>query len=178
MSTGGKFRSIFCWKCYIGLKISIVYKIVYFVLFTKTRMGFVVTSHFQTDSRITITGPKYCAPLLAPTSNYLYLYDISFPNILLLPPANEIWCKVIFLVACQEFCSQGMLGYHTPRPGTPQIRHPPDQAPPRPGTPRSRPPKHTRLGRHPRSRHPPCSACWEIWSTSGRYASSWNAILF
>ena len=39
----------------------------------------------------------------------------------------------------------------------------------------------------PRSRHPqgrppgaetPCSACWDIRSTSGRYASYWNAILF
>ena len=25
---------------------------------------------------------------------------------------------------------------------------------------------------------PLCSACWEIWSTSGQYASYWNAILF
>ena len=31
----------------------------------------------------------------------------------------------------------------------------------------------------PRSRHPPLhSACWEIRSTSGRYASYWNAYLF
>ena len=46
-------------------------------------------------------------------------------------------------------------------------------------------------GRHPlpRTRHapradipqdqaPPRSACWEIWATSRRYASYWNAILF
>ena len=31
---------------------------------------------------------------------------------------------------------------------------------------------------HPCSRHPPRSTCWEIRSTSGRYASYWNAILF
>ena len=49
--------------------------------------------------------------------------------------------------------------------GTPWTRHPPDQASPRPGT--------------PWTRHPPLrSACWEIWSTSRRYASYWNAILF
>ena len=31
----------------------------------------------------------------------------------------------------------------------------------------------TPLGRHP----PGSSACWEIWATSGRYASYWNAYL-
>ena len=46
-------------------------------------------------------------------------------------------------------------------PGT---RHPPGADLPGPGTPRSRPTWH--------------SACWEIRSTSGRYASYWNAILF
>ena len=42
----------------------------------------------------------------------------------------------------------------------------------------------TPLGRHCPSRHPPGqtpsplrSACWEIRSTSGRYASYWNAFL-
>ena len=55
--------------------------------------------------------------------------------------------------------SQCMLGYHHPPPRT---RHPPGADPP--GT-----------------RHPPpeqSRACWEIRSTSGRYASYWNAILF
>ena len=53
---------------------------------------------------------------------------------------------------------QCMLGYHHP----PRTRHPPGADPP--GT-----------------RHPPpeqSRACWEIRSTSGRYASYWNAILF
>ena len=93
----------------------------------------------------------------------------------------------IFGRVCQELCSQGglpqcMLGYHTPpdqappktrhppppsrlpqtRP--PQTRHPPDQAPLR--------------HRHPQDQPPPLrSACREIRSTSGRYASYWNAIL-
>ena len=91
----------------------------------------------------------------------------------------------IFTSVCQEFCPQGggclpqcMLGYTSPqsRPplgaDTPQTRqtpprirqtpHPPDQAdtPPRPG------------------RHPPREAYSSIRSTSGRYASYWNAFLF
>ena len=79
---------------------------------------------------------------------------------------------------CLSFCPQGclvrgglpqcMLGYHPPGPGIPRSQ---DQAPPRPGTP---PEPDTPPGtRHPRL----CSACWEIRSTSGRYASYWNAIL-
>ena len=54
------------------------------------------------------------------------------------------------------------LGADTPQgPGTPwdQASLPEDQAPPGAGTPLR-------------------SACWEMWSTSGRYASFWNAILF
>ena len=51
-----------------------------------------------------------------------------------------------------------------------------------PPPPRSRPPgadtPPPREQTPPRSRHaPPRSACWEIRSTSGRYASYWNAIL-
>ena len=75
---------------------------------------------------------------------------------------------------------QCMLGYHPPpRPG----RHPPwNQAgtPPRPGTPLGPGTPWTRQALRPRpGRHPsPRSrACWEIRSTSGRYASYWNAIL-
>ena len=30
----------------------------------------------------------------------------------------------------------------------------------------------------PRGDTPLCSACWEIWATSGRYASYWNAYMF
>ena len=50
---------------------------------------------------------------------------------------------------------QCMLGYHTPIGS----RHPLGPDP-------------------PKTRHPPSKACWEIRSTSGRYASYWNAILF
>ena len=101
---------------------------------------------------------------------------------------------------CLSFCPweggglpQYMLGYHPPRPGTPPLRAVPlDQAPPRavpldqapppqssppgPGTPQSSPP---RPGPPPDQAHTPrSSACWEIRSTSGRYASYWNATLW
>ena len=79
---------------------------------------------------------------------------------MLLTPAKEVWGKVIFSVAyvnnsvhggvCLSACWDTTLQADTPL-GT---RHPP----PRPGNPLH-------------------SACWEIWSTSGCYASYWNAIL-
>ena len=98
----------------------------------------------------------------------------------LLPPANEVWGKVIFSVACVRnsvhrvgVCLHAGIPpprsrhTHSPRPGTPRA------GPPGPGTPLP-----------PQTRHPPRvdtplrSACWEIRSTSGRYASYyWNEIL-
>ena len=67
---------------------------------------------------------------------------------LYLPPANEVWGKVIFSEACVKNSVQKrgglpqcMLGYHTP-----QTRHPP-------------------LGADAPHQTPPRSACWEIWST-------------
>ena len=98
---------------------------------------------------------------------------------------------------------QCILGYHPPPPQTRQnyqaprwSRHPLDQAPPeqalpppwsrhapRPGTPppEQTPPEQTppRAGT-PSEQTPPTllrSACWEIRSTSGWYASYWNAML-
>ena len=73
---------------------------------------------------------------------------------------------------CLSFCSQG--GSASVHDG---IQHttPPDQAPPwdqapfRPDTP-PRPDL-------PLEQTPQSSACWEIRSTSGQYASYWNAIL-
>ena len=110
----------------------------------------------------------------------------------------------IFRSMCQEFCPRGGgvclsacwdttpppgPGRHPPGPG----RHPPGPGrhPPRPGKhPQTRHPLGTRqappgLGRHPPGPAPPpgpasprSRAYWEIRSTSGRYASYWNAILF
>ena len=108
----------------------------------------------------------------------------------LLSPTSKVWGKVMFSEACVKNSVhrgggqlQCMLGYH-PSPWEqtlldqvpPPTRHtPPDQTSPRPDTP-------------PWTRHSPdkapldqapswCSACWKIWSTSGWYASYWNAIL-
>ena len=78
------------------------------------------------------------------------------PN-LYLPPANEVWGKVIFSVACVKNSVYGVGGLPQCMLGYPPTRHP--QGPGQ-GTP------------------PPSSVCWEIRSTSGRYASYWNAILF
>ena len=78
---------------------------------------------------------------------------------------NEVVAKVIFLhLSVIHSVHRGgglphcMLGYHY---------HPPD-SPPGPDPPRSRPPG---------SRHPPPRADSSIQSTSGRYASYWNAFL-
>ena len=96
----------------------------------------------------------------------------------LLPPANEVWGKVIFSVACVKNSVHGgreYLGRYTPRAGTPpkQVQpHPPSGYTPSPraGTSPPQPPGQV---------HPPrSSACWEIRATSGRYASYWNAFLF
>ena len=75
-----------------------------------------------------------------------------------------------------------MLGYHHPGTRPPRSRHPPEQTPP----PQSRPP----WSRPPRTDTPlppeqtppgtdtPREADSSIRSTSGRYASYWNAFLF
>ena len=92
---------------------------------------------------------------------------------LLLPPATKLGQGNIFTGVCDSVHGGGglpqcMLGYPPP----------PDKA----GTP-------TRLGRQPprTSQEPPGTspptpprsrAYWEIRSTSGRYASYWNAIMF
>ena len=94
----------------------------------------------------------------------------------------------IFSSVCQEFCSQGglpqcMLGYHLLEQTPPGADTPQDQASPGPGTdPGRRHPSRIRHplgpGTTPRSSQPPRNACWEIRSTSRRYASYWNVILF
>ena len=85
-----------------------------------------------------------------------------------LPPATKLGQGNVFTGVCDSVnkgcLPQCMLGYH-PLPPKDQTRPPPtrDQAPP--------------WNRHPQEQTPP-RACWEIRSTSGRYASYWNAILF
>ena len=85
----------------------------------------------------------------------------------------------IFSSVCQEFCPQGGEGGVCLSPCW-DTTHPLGPGTPRACTPSSRPPgPDTLRTRHPlpQTRYPPRSACWEIRSTSGRYASYWNAIL-
>ena len=95
-------------------------------------------------------------------------------NLHLLPAATKLGQVNIFTSMCQEFCPRGgrvsasvHAGIHTPpdqadTPWTRQTPPPPDQAdthpPPGPG-------------------RPPREADSSIRSTSGRYASYWNAFL-
>ena len=90
---------------------------------------------------------------------------------------NEVVAKVIFLhlsvilFTGGGVLSQCMLGYHPP-PGSrhpPWSRTPPDQTPPGADPPRSR---------HPPRADPPRESDSSIRSTSGRYASYWNAFWF
>ena len=85
----------------------------------------------------------------------------------------------IFSSVCQEFCPQGGEGgsasVHAGIPHTPWDQAPPEHAPP-PAGPQDQTPSGPGTP-SPRPGTPRASACWEIRSTSGRYASYWNAIL-
>ena len=77
----------------------------------------------------------------------------------LLPPANEVWGKVIFLhLFVILFTGVGWVSTSV-HAGIPPPPPPLEQTPPG--------------SRHPR---PWCRACWEIRSMRGRYASYWNAL--
>ena len=80
-----------------------------------------------------------------------------------LPPANEVWGKVIFLYLSVILFTGG---------GGTWIGTSHGQVPPRAGTPPAGHPHQV----HPRQVHPP-SVHAGIRSTSGRYASYWNAFL-
>ena len=142
-----------------------------------------------------VTLTAYQCPILHRSDNSVaYFIDVGLmirrSFVALLPPANEVWGKVIFSEVCVKNSvhrgglSHCMLGY-TPPPlraeaGThprSRDRYPPEQPP------WSRPPgaDTTTPGPEagtPRAETPRCSACWEIWAKSGRYASYWNAFLF
>ena len=113
---------------------------------------------------------------------------------------NEVVAKVIFLHLSvihslhRGGLPQCMLGYHPPGPDTPPTRHhppgtdtPPTRHPPDETPPGSRPPweQPSPLGADPPHQTPPPGADpppreadSSIRSTSGRYASYWNAFLF
>ena len=92
-----------------------------------------------------------------------------------LPPANEVWGKVIFSVPCvkNSVHSRGSASVHA---GIPPL---PEQAPPGSDTPWEQTPPGSRHPLPPlrEQTSPLHSACWEVRSTSGRYASYWSALL-
>ena len=101
-----------------------------------------------------------------------------------LPPATKLGQGYVFTGVCDSVHRGVSASVHAgippTRPNTPWSRHPPRADTPGADPPGSRhPPEQT----PPQSRHPPgvdtpwCKACWEIWSTCGRYASYWNANL-
>ena len=94
----------------------------------------------------------YRTPSLTSTATHFLHLSRSYSAFL--PPANEVWGKVIFSAACVKnsvHSGEGVPGQvHPPWTGTP----------PQSGTP------------------PGSSACWEIRATSRQYASYWNAFLF
>ena len=97
-----------------------------------------------------------------------------------LPPANEVWSKVIFLYLSVILFTMRWeyLSRYPPQAGTsPLGRYPPGRYNP---TGQVHPPAGTPLGQvHPQGRYTPrSSAFWEIRATSGWYASYWNAFLF
>ena len=76
-----------------------------------------------------------------------------------LPPANEVWGKVIFSQASVIlFTGGGVHGMHAPWAHTPPGKH----------TPWACTPPHLRA-------HMPPDGYYEMWSMSGWYASYWNA---
>ena len=119
-----------------------------------------------------------------------FLLNFMEVSMRLLPPANEVCEGYVFTGVCLSrggCLPHSMLGY-TPSRDT-RARHP--LPPGTRGRPPPRPEADTHLpqgtrGRHPLGRHPPpdqgqtpsCAVHAGIQSTSGRYASNWNAFLF
>ena len=98
----------------------------------------------------------------------------------LLPPANEVWGKVMFLqlsvilFTVEEYLGRYPLGRYTPQQVQYLGKYTPWQVPPGRHTPWQ---VHPQAGTPP-SRYTPLAMHAGIQSTSGRYASYWNAFLF
>ena len=104
----------------------------------------------------------------------------------LLPASAKLGQGNIFTSVCQEFCTQGgpasmhaemqPPGPDPPGSRPPWSRPPREQTPPPPGA--DNPPgADTPQNRHPPGPETPPGADTSIRSTSGRYASYWNAFL-
>ena len=121
-----------------------------------------------------------CKTVLMDISSLRYVYHFTFHVQIcaLLPPANEVWGKVIFLhLSVILFTGGEYLGRYTPQQVHPLGRctlgqvHPLGRYTPQAGTPHwaGTPPW---VGTPPRQVHPPIRM-----SMRGRYASYWNAFL-
>ena len=113
-------------------------------------------------------------------SNNKTVFNFKYFSLKLLPPAN---------VVCEGYVSTGESVHRGSAPLHAGIPPPARQTPPWQGDPpgkadpsgKADPPVARRPPWQkdpPQARQTPPSACWEIRSTSGRYASYWNAILF
>ena len=93
------------------------------------------------------------------------MLKISVTTSRLLPPANEVWGKVIFLHLFVILFTGGgmpqcMLGYHPPPPPGPCTTTPRDQAPPRAG------------GTHPAGMQSCCELNYSLQTLKTSYFSS------
>ena len=97
--------------------------------------------------------------------------SVQGPSYMLLPAATKLWPRLCFTRECDSVHSGGggLRAGRTPPEQTPpqEQTHPPEQTPHPPGA--DTPP--------PREQTPPWEADSSIRSTSGRYASYWNAFL-
>ena len=98
-------------------------------------------------------------------------------------PQTKFGARLSFYT-CLWFCSRGgevpgqvPPGRHTPWQVHPQAGTPPRQVHPLAGTPPGRYTPWDQVPHPPDQVHRPTCACWEIRSTSRRYASYWNACL-
>ena len=116
-----------------------------------------------------------CSDGFSVSTPLLNFIDIN--TFMKLPAATKLGQSNIFTGICDSVHGGGslpqcILGYTPPPRADPPSRHPPEQTPPQ----SRHPPEQTPPGsRHPPGAHPPREADSGIRSTSGRYASYWNA---
>ena len=125
-----------------------------------TNVTFITLSFFYLPQRSwgKVIFSEACVPLWAdtPPPRSSACWEIwatsgqyaSYWNAYLLPPANEVWGKVIFLHLFVILFTGGVCLSACWDTTTPRTMHPPQHR-----------------------------ACWGIWATSGWYASYWNAYL-
>ena len=109
-------------------------------------------------------------------TSYSYNWNVS---INIFTAGNEVGARFIFSEACVKNSVHrgGSAPLHAGIPPGPEADLPGSRHPPRANTLGADTPPPPR-SRSPQEQTPWHSACWEIWATSGRYTSYWNAYLF